>query len=214
MKRSMILTLAVLLALGSVLMMTSVALADPRGEAKGYTGQRGNSTDRSAGVTEDTDGDGQPNTPDPNGDADNRHPSGKDKSEEPGGSLNQGASTSTPDQNGSGPERDEGGTDKPDGPGGADILDQDMNNGCGNDDDFDDDNEGWCGKPIETLPLSPAEVEGEREESEVLGARSVRGPGVQVAGALATTGAALMGFAVAGVMMLVGGVMVRTIRRR
>jgi hypothetical protein len=77
---------------------------------------------------------------------DNRHPSGKDRSVENGGSGNQGNSTSAPDEDGHGPERDFGGTDKPNGPGGMDLADQDGNNGCGNDDDFEDDNEGWCGQ--------------------------------------------------------------------
>ena len=76
---------------------------------------------------------------------DNRHPSGKDKSVENGGSGNQGNSSSDPDDDGRGPDRSNGGADKPDGPGGVDLADQDGNNGCGNDDDFEDDNEGWCG---------------------------------------------------------------------
>jgi hypothetical protein len=101
----------------------------------------------SSQVTEDNDSDGVPNAPDPQGDSDNRHPSGNDKHEEGGQSGNQGSSSSEPDGDGHGPERDEGGLDKPDGPGGLDVLDQDGNNGCGNDDDFEDDNEGWCGKP-------------------------------------------------------------------
>ena len=95
-------------------------------------------------VTEDDDGDGHPNAPDPKGDADNRHPSGKDRHAEGGASGSQGNSASEPDANGSGPERDEGGLDKPGGAGGLDVLDQDGNNGCGNDDDFEDDNEGLC----------------------------------------------------------------------
>jgi hypothetical protein len=98
----------------------------------------------SGGVTEDNDSDGVPNTPDPEGDADNQHPSGKDKHEEPGGSGNMGWASSEPDQNTTGPERDVDGRDQPGNTGGADKLDQDGNNGCGNDDDFEDDNEGLC----------------------------------------------------------------------
>ena len=64
---------------------------------------------------------------------------------EPGRSGNMGWASSEPDQNDSGPERDVDGRDQPGGPGGADKLDQDGNNGCGNDDDFEDDNEGNCG---------------------------------------------------------------------
>jgi len=105
----------------------------------------GNGSDET--VTEDNDDDGQPNSPDPEGDADNRHPSGNDQHEEAGGSGNQGKATSDPDDDGRGPDRTNGGVDQPGGAGGDDQLDQDGNNGCGNDDDFEDDNEGWCGKP-------------------------------------------------------------------
>ena len=96
-------------------------------------------------------------------DADNRHPSGKDRHEDNGA---QGHSNSTPDQDGHGPERNYGGTDKSyeigaDGLGGMDTEDQDGNNGCGNDDDFEDDNEGWCGKPESAGP----EVLGGGEET-------------------------------------------------
>src|SRR5688572_5326155 len=58
----------------------------------------------------------------------------------PGGTY-QGRSMSVPDQNGHGPERDTNGVDKPGGTGGLDD-DRDYNNGCGNDTDFNDDNEG------------------------------------------------------------------------
>jgi hypothetical protein len=90
-------------------------------------------------VTEDNDGDGFANAPDRFGDTDNAHPSGKDKHVEHGGSVNQGKSGSDPDSDGN------GGVDKPAGAGGLDIEDQDGNNGCGNDDDFEDDNNGNCG---------------------------------------------------------------------
>jgi hypothetical protein len=69
---------------------------------------------------------------------DNRHPSGKDRSVEPGGSWPQGRSRSDPDG------MENGGADKPGGSGGIDKADQDGNNGCGNDDDFEDDNNGLC----------------------------------------------------------------------
>lgn len=90
-------------------------------------------------VTEDNDTNdgGTPNNvPDA---GDNRHPSGKDRSVEHGGSANQGNSTSDPDG------ASNGGPDKPGGSGGVDKADQDGNNGCGNDDDFEDDNNGNCG---------------------------------------------------------------------
>src|SRR5688572_23933299 len=73
------------------------------------------------------------------------HPSGKDRCDEPGGSGTQGRSASDPDDDGRGPDRSNGGADKPGGPGGVNPADQDGNNGCGNDQDFEDDNEGWCG---------------------------------------------------------------------
>ncbi len=104
-------------------------------------------------TTEDNDDDGVSNTPDPEGDADNKHPSGKDKHAEAGGSGNQGKATSDhPDDDGRGPDRSNGGVDQPGGSGGVDQLDQDGNNGCGNDDDFEDDNEGLCGGPDRTKP--------------------------------------------------------------
>ncbi|MFN2587746.1 MAG: hypothetical protein ABR613_06495, partial [Actinomycetota bacterium] len=55
-----------------------------------------------------------------------------------------------------------GGADKPNGPGGVDKADQDGNNGCGNDDDFEDDNEGWCGgkpKPAKPAPAGPCDAD-------------------------------------------------------
>ena len=75
---------------------------------------------------------------------DNLHPSGKDRSCEPGGSGDQGNAQSDPDDDGRGPDRSNGGPDQPGGAGGFDKDDQDANNGCGNDDDFEDDNEGLC----------------------------------------------------------------------
>ncbi|HYP24516.1 MAG TPA: LPXTG cell wall anchor domain-containing protein [Actinomycetota bacterium] len=97
---------------------------------------------------------------------DNRHPSGKDRSAEHGGSGNQGKSESAPDDN-VGPMRNECGaspasdprggcTDKPGGSGGMDLHDQDGNNGCGNDDDFDDDNNGHCGGKAKDRGAPPA----------------------------------------------------------
>ena len=93
-------------------------------------------------------------------DGDNYHPSGKDRSVESGSSTanpNQGKSESDPDDDGRGPDRTNGGYDKPNGTGGLDKADQDGNNGCGNDDDFEDDNEGWCGKRPEPAPAVEAD---------------------------------------------------------
>ena len=114
---------------------------------------------------------------------DNRHPSGNDRSCESGSSEDgstgasaqdhegdsdtsiQGDSGSDPDDDGRGPDRSNGGADKPNGgPGGLDHADQDSNNGCGNDDDFEDDNEGWCGgkpKPAGGDVQGQVEVQGQ-----------------------------------------------------
>ena len=118
-------------------------------------------SDRSTGYTEDddtNDGGTRNNVED---DGDNRHPSGRDRSVENGGSGNQGRSESDPDDDGRGPDRSNGGPDKPNGAGGDDLADQDGNNGCGNDDDFEDDNEGWCGKPADKP--APAKPEAKPE---------------------------------------------------
>jgi hypothetical protein len=77
-------------------------------------------------------------------DGDNQHPSGNDRSVEHGGSGNQGKTPADPDDDTRGPDRTNRGVDQPGGPGGDDLADQDGNNGCGNDDDFEDDNEGHC----------------------------------------------------------------------
>ncbi|MEX2393211.1 MAG: hypothetical protein WD826_01905, partial [Actinomycetota bacterium] len=89
-------------------------------------------------------------TPD---DGDNMHPSGNDKSVEPGGSYPQGNSPSDPDG------MSNGGADKPGGAGGVDLDDQDGNNGCGNDDDFEDDNNGNCGGLKEEAPETETDAE-------------------------------------------------------
>jgi hypothetical protein len=189
-------------------------------------------------VTEDTDSDGVPNTPDPLGDTDNRHPSGNDKHAEAGGSGNQGKAASEPDANGHGPERDAGGLDQPGGPGGLDVLDQDGNNGCGNDDDFEDDNEGRClGQkpeveqevvPPAVVPVVPVttEVAGEVVPAAQVGAGGAGQGGAQVLGeslagrgagveALAFTGAnALPLLAVSAGLALLGGTLLILGRRR
>ena len=96
-------------------------------------------------------------------DDDNMHPSGKDRETNDGSTDDeQGNSGSDPDDDGRGPDRSNGGADKTGGSGGVDQDDQDGNNGCGNDDDFEDDNEGWCGKkPKPEKQESNDEVDGE-----------------------------------------------------
>ena len=137
----------------------SVQQADHEASSQGSRDGDGDAdSDSSTAYTEDNDTNdgGTPNNVADEGD--NRHPSGKDKSVENGGSGTQGKSESNPDDS-KGPMRYEGelGDDKANGPGGTDLADQDGNNGCGNDDDFDDDNNGWCGKPTDT----DTDVEGE-----------------------------------------------------
>jgi hypothetical protein len=63
-------------------------------------------------------------------------------------SFPQGVSPSNPDADGN------GGIDKPGHKGGFDA-DRDGNNGCGNDSDREDDNNGWCGKPRVSGPTPP-----------------------------------------------------------
>ena len=137
----------------AVLTTVLVALAAPSwahhkaGHSGGAPSGTGGGGGSGSGYTEDNDTNDN-NTPNNIPDSgDNAHPSGKDKSVEHGNSGNQGNSGSDPDDDGRGPDRSNGGADKPNGPGGVDLADQDGNNGCGNDDDFEDDNEGWCGKP-------------------------------------------------------------------
>jgi hypothetical protein len=91
----------------------------------------------------------------------NDHPSGKDRTNEPGGKV-QGQSTSDPDADAN------GGPDKPGGDGGFDD-DQDGNNGCGNDDDFEDDNNGNCGgRRVEGADVRNAQ-EQKKAETKVQG---------------------------------------------
>lgn len=176
--------MAVLAAFTLAMAMPAFAGAPDKGksaEAPGQAADKGKTagdkdgdadSDPSTSYTEDNDtndGDTPNNVAD---EGDNRHPSGKDRSVENGNSGNQGNSESAPDEDGHGPERDYNGTDKPNGPGGMDLADQDGNNGCGNDDDFEDDNEGWCGqkpKKVKTEPevIVPEEETPEEETPEV-----------------------------------------------
>jgi hypothetical protein len=119
----------------------------------------------------------------------NDHPSGKDRTVEAGGSGTQGKSTSDPDL------MTNGGADKPGMDGGFDE-DKDGNNGCGNDDDFEDDNNGWCrGKPrvaaVVTPTVNPPVVLGETfERPAAVEASTLTAPAV-VAAATAAAPAAL-----------------------
>jgi hypothetical protein len=242
-RRSTILAVfAMLFALGLMVTAPAAGAGHPRkGSHKASDHDGDADSDHNTKFTEDNDTNdgGTPNNVEDEGD--NRHPSGKDRSIERGGSGNQGKSESDPDDDGRGPDRSNGGPDKPNGSGGHDLADQDGNNGCGNDDDFEDDNEGNCGKPkgdvvVETPPGPPPCCEAPPEEGgnvppptvtpdvterpEVLGTRiQMRRPAAVAAarqvrgGALPFTGAGVAGYVfVALAMIASGGVILRTKR--
>jgi hypothetical protein len=94
-------------------------------------------------LTEDTDGDSS-NDPDHEF-GESLHPSGRDGTDHQ--DKRQGNAQSDPDDDGRGMDRNGTGLDQPGEDGGVYTDDQDGNNGCGNDQDFEDDNNGWCGKP-------------------------------------------------------------------
>ena len=121
------------------------AYANPGGVPNAHANDRAQGADPTrTRLNKDSDSNdgGTPNNVSDGGD--NAHPSSKDRSVEPGASGNQGRAAHDPDDDGNGPDRSNGGLDQPGGPGGVDLADQDGNNGCGNDDDFEDDNEGRC----------------------------------------------------------------------
>lgn len=152
----------------------------------------------------------------------NDHPSGKDRSVEPGGSGTQGKAVSDPDG------MTNGGADKPGQVGGFDT-DKDGNNGCGNDDDFEDDNNGWCGHhPKKTTVESGGEavVQGEVfERSSGSGSAAVLGevavparvatPAVE-GEALPRTGADVVGLTARALALILSGLLLVgvTYRRR
>ena len=74
------------------------------------------------------------------------HPSGNNRYVEPGGSGTQGKASSDPDG------LYNHGVDQRGEFGGLYLSDQDGNNGCGNDQDFEDDNNGRCGKAALLCP--------------------------------------------------------------
>jgi hypothetical protein len=186
--------------LGLLVLFALPALAhhkDGHGKGNGKSARTSEAT-----VTEDNDSDGVPNYPDPEGDSDNKHPSGKDKHWEAGGSGNQGKAASDPDGDSN------GGVDQPGGSGGDDEWDQDGNNGCGNDDDFEDDNNGNCGGPERGGQIGGGDVGG-GEEGNVgggagggaaggaVGGEDVSSGGAEVLGISVTRGAGVRGQALA-----------------
>jgi hypothetical protein len=145
----------------------------------------------------------------------NQHPSGKDKSGEAGGSGTQGKSESDPDSG------DNGGIDKAGGLAteGGDTDDQDGNNGCGNDDDFEDDNNGNCGPK----PGNGGGGNGGVVQAEVLGEAIAKAPrgkvkpavaGEAVAGELAFTGADVTPLVTAMLLLFGAGLVLLAMGRR
>jgi hypothetical protein len=120
----------------------------------------------------------------------------------------QGKSGSTPDQDGIGADHGIENNDKT-GP------DTDGNNGCGNDPDREDDNNGWCGKkpanvqPTETPEVSPTATA--QAPTEVLGETFTR-PSV-LGRNLARTGVTASMFALAALVLGLSGFALRAIAR-
>jgi hypothetical protein len=120
----------------------------------------------------------------------------------------QGKSPSTPDQDGIGADHGIDNNDKT-GP------DTDGNNGCGNDPDREDDNNGWCGKkpapevsPTENPTVSPSPT----AQAQVLGVKLVK-PEAEVLG-LALTGAGLVIPIAMGSVLLMMGLGIRAIAKQ
>lgn len=123
----------------------------------------------------------------------------------------QGKSPSTPDQDGIGADHGIDNNDKT-GPG------TDGNNGCGNDSDREDDNNGWCGRkpapdvsPTETTPeVSP--TTSPSPQAQVLGRTIVRSE--IAAQGLARTGAGLVTPIAAASTLLTMGFGIRAITKK
>ena len=127
----------------------------------------------------------------------------------------QGKSPSTPDQDGIGADHGIDNNDKT-GPG------TDGNNGCGNDPDREDDNNGWCGKkpapevsptetPTETPSMPPSTVTPS-PQAQVLGEKFTR---PEVLGeTLAQTGYGMGIPIAAGTILLTMGLGIRAFRKR
>lgn len=153
---------------------------------------------------------GEPGRPDQPGKSE-ASPAGGDANHDasnPDGTY-RGKSASTPDQDGIGANHGVDNNDKT----GAGT---DGNNGCGNDADREDDNNGWCGrKPASETPapsVSPTATATASVGTEVLG-RSFTRP--EVAGRqLARTGAPIEEMFFAAVALLVLGIPLRVLARR
>ena len=121
----------------------------------------------------------------------------------------QGKSPSTPDQDGIGADHGIDNNDKT-GPG------TDGNNGCGNDPDREDDNNGWCGtpevSPTETPTVNPSVSPSPTAQAQVLGVKIVK-PEAEVLG-LALTGAGLVIPIALGSALLMMGLGIRAISKQ
>jgi hypothetical protein len=163
---------------------------------------------------------GEPGRPDDPGSNGNHYGQGtsSDANHDPSNpdGTYQGKSGSTPDQDGTGADHGIFNNDKT-GPG------TDGNNGCGNDPDREDDNNGWCGRtpaPVNGTPapnVSPAETVSPTETitpaigAEVLGRTFVRGD-TEVAGRnLARTGRDIAQVIIAAMALILLGIGLRTI---
>ena len=129
-------------------------------------------------------------------------------------SAPQGHAPSDPDFNGN------GGIDKPGQTGGF-SADRDGNNGCGNDDDREDDNNGWCGKrpkavspPPEQPPEQPPENPPTRPGPRVLPGPKITPPVIE-GEKLPKTGFGVLELSWTGwSLVLAGHVLRRRTRRR
>ena len=159
----------------------------PAPAASAQPEERGAGQDRAEQqVTEDDDTNDGGTPEDVADDGDDAHPSGRDRSVEPGGNPNKGNAQHDPDGDAN------GGVDQPGGDGGEDLADQDGNNGCGNDDDFEDDNNGNCGGSERGAEMRSAAAE-RREQRETERETEEREAETEVAGTSASQGSEDLG---------------------
>jgi len=196
-----------LLVIGLTFFIVLLASSSPA-LAKGYSKYWGSSHSHNNAIT-------QYDEPD---EGDDEHPSGKDRSVEPGDSNPQGNAQSDPDDDGRGPDRTNNGDDKQvNGPGGVDREDQDNNNGCGNDDDFEDDNEGWCGqKPKDDPHDQDGDVSGKDDGAKDSTEKSPKVKEGEVLGAtsLPITGSTSNSYVFVMLSLLAGGSLLYIVSRR
>lgn len=150
---------------------------------------------------------GEPGRPDSPGKSEQAHGSNHDPSN-PDGTY-RGKSPSKPDQDGIGADHGIVNNDKT-GPG------TDGNNGCGNDPDREDDNNGWCGRQRNETPtpsVSPTATATASVGTQVLG-RTFTRPETEVLGLqLARTGAPHAELFFAALALMCFGIAFRAIAR-